>query len=109
MTHTSYEISKRLKEFMGVRAPEPMNKQVWKYNGEGFEKNLIKTWAADETDIVYPAYQLHDLLSKPLCEAMAKKVFPHGEVYLAAKIFAGYYNGGLPAVEKALMEMMEGK
>ena len=53
------------------------------------------------------AYQLHDLLSRPFCEAMAPKCKMFFPEDVSAEINNAYYHGGLPAVEKALTEMME--
>lgn len=64
----------------------------------------------------YWSYQLHDLLSKPFCEAFAKNldednwpIAKDDPEEVSKRIWAEYYDGGLPAVEKALCEMMEAK
>lgn len=59
-----------------------------------------------------PAYQLHDLLSKPFCEAFINVLNYDGEVTMSPKTLGEflnikYYDGGIEVVEKALMEMME--
>ena len=114
-THISYEVSKRLKEFLGDSAPDPMEPGWWVETTDGGH-----TWpdihtCHEKTDP--PAYQLHDLLSKPFTDAMFKKVGvvemtdtdmgieDDYDVFL--KISYAYYEGGLPAVEKSLMEMMK--
>lgn len=105
-THTSYEVSKRLKEFLGESAPKPMSQSY------SYDKGGHKTYPK------YTRYQLHDLLSKPFCEAFRDKVFLSDSVRFKdlwtsremGQILAmHYFDGGLPAVEKALMKMMEGK
>lgn len=105
-THISYKTAKRLKEFLGERMPKPMD------SSESFDKEGRKTYPVNIT------LKLHDVLSKPFCEAMAKKVCPiikddgfDIEDYwdIALIILRDYQDGGLPAVGKALIEMMEGK
>jgi hypothetical protein len=114
-THTiSYNTAKRLKEFLGEFAPEPMvNKS---YDSRGIFDSAVKFPPN------YPAYQLHDLMSKPFAEAMAyrrdkmvcvpgktqgKKFIKEVAEVIAHDLLNKYYDGGLPAVESALMEMME--
>ena len=115
--YTTYEFSKRLKEFLGEAAPEPMEDYWWiKDPIRGRIEMMINP---EEGWIEAPAYQLHDLLSKPFCEAMAKKVDKRREfseritwkVYqrITRQLCAKYWKGGLPAVEKALTKMMEAK
>ena len=102
-THTSYKVSKRLKEFLGESAPEPMDKGVWI---RGRTKPVFPPYAFVTGEALYPAYQLHDLLSKPFCEALENigvRLFSHTIVLRLSNM---YYDGGLPAVEKALCEMM---
>ena len=101
-TYTSYEFSKKLKAFLGERAPEPISNDYYHHE-------LGKSIAKKSSVHNIPAYQLHDLLSKPFCEAMDKKCErkPDFSISTAEFILWEYYNGGLPAVEKALIEMME--
>ena len=114
-THTSYKVSKRLKEFLGDSAPEPMEPGWWVVTTDGGH-----TWpdihtCHEKTDP--PAYQLHDLLSKPFTKAMAKKICPKMdkdgffdiEDYwdIALIILREYQSGNISAVEAALMEMMK--
>ena len=115
-THISYETAKRLKEFLGDSAPEPIKGvfgEIWLYDPECPEDGILQGVSISAGD--YPAYQLHDLLSKEFCEAMEEKYENGGERQgfnpsdLAHEITSKYYDGGLPAVEKALLEMMEGK
>ena len=110
--HTSYEVSKRLKEFMGESAPEPMDKKCY----EDKFGSIVCAWYKSSS---YPAYQLHDLLSKPFCEAFVKvgaKRFGFGEDEItdfvadwSTEMAHAYWNGGLEAVEAALMKMMDGE
>ena len=120
-THISYKTSKRLKEFLGRSAPEPMEDIFWflRYETQGIghkyhEPTLVKDKMGLQ-GIVYPAYQLHDLLSKPFCEAFIKERFARGLNHEAAaweltghleRMINEYYSTGLPAVERALCEMM---
>lgn len=107
-THVSYEVSKKLKEFMGDSAPEPMDRYPMYISGFGSRVTTDK--AGNYTDMEkYPAYQLHDLLSKPFCEAMAYCIGLNRTDVFDDIVFALTSWGGLPAVEKALLEMMEGK
>lgn len=116
--YVGYEVSRRLKAFLGESAPEPMGKEYWHTIDSGLncEKKVIRRWET-KTDGI-PAYQLHDLLSPAFCEAMAKK-HPHARYFdgkcedlpweICLCLNEEYFNGGLSAVEKALMEMMEDK
>ena len=124
--HTCYEVSKRLKEFLGESAPEPMGKMYWNTDGPtrgmGAGQGTPICFGAlgfkNGDKYTYPAYCLHDLLSKPFCEAFIRERFARRLNYEAAawelsgyleRMINEYYNGGLPAVEKALLEMMEAK
>ncbi len=108
-THTCYEVSKRLKEFLGDSAPEPMAVED-EYPYYGINGSRVPRKFSTESD--YPRYQLHDLLSKPFCEAMGEKIDPgcsdSGDD-LAYRIYDEYREGGLPEVESCLMEMVNGK
>ena len=117
-THISYKFAKALKEFLGVSAPEPMAKEYYYY--APIAKDYVTYSPAEGPEDDEPAaYQLHDLLSKPFCEAFVKvgKVkfgFDEDEVtdFIAdwsTEIGYAYWNGGLPAVETELMKMMEAK
>lgn len=106
-THIGYETAKRLKEFC-PNLPEPMDGG---YHIE-VEKGVVPGYGYADVHTLdtkkYPAYQLHDILSKSFCEAMAKarnsKMTPQGcFVNLADK----YWLDGIPAVEAELMKMME--
>jgi len=108
-THTSYKVSKRLKEFLGESAPEPISQEHW-CGGCG---QIQPFGACDGVSDSAPAYQLHDLLSKPFCFAMADKmegensemINPYRDIH--GVLSESYFVGGLPAVESALMEMMK--
>lgn len=114
--HTSYEVSKRLKEFLSEAAVEPMGNTYWVRHyyaqmvvGEWSEPILVtngKTIVAKECS---PAYRLEDLLSRPFCNAMADKLCPCDAEQVCDKIYSAHKNGGLPAVQSALMEMMNEK
>ena len=109
-THTSYAVSKALKEFLGSSAPEPMG-NTW-YSPSG----MLYTTIAPRPDSELPAYRLEDLLSKPFGEAFVKmgaKKFGFDEDeqtdYIAdwsTDMAYAYWNGGLPAVGAELMRMM---
>lgn len=106
-THTSYELSKRLKEFMGDSAPEPMAGEIYVIR---WARPIIEPAEKFPNEKgVLPAYQLHDLLSPAFCEAMAIKCKIFGPKWCASELGYAYYNGGLSDVEKVLMDMMEGK
>ena len=119
-THISYETAKALKSFC-PELPEPMEGNPKAYYG----KDLL-CYAHDEKDTSAHkytfdgfAYQLHDLLSKPFCEALAKKNPKHDffegdepcdiPYDISVVLMERYYEGGLPAVEACLMEMIGGK
>ncbi len=109
-THISYETAKRLKEFLGDKAPEPMVRG-W-YLPKSHDITELRAPCFNHP----PAYQLHDLLSRSFQEAFWAK-FKIGRVFELDVVAANrcleltkiYYIDGLPAVEKALIEMMEGK
>lgn len=119
MTHITYETAKMLKAFLGDKAPEPMKGEmgtIWIYDPECPDDGILQGVSLSAGD--YPAYQLHDLLSKPFCEAFIKERFARGLnsqsaaweiVTYLEMVVNSYYSGGLPAVEKSLTEMMEGK
>lgn len=104
----SYEVSKRIKEFLGEDAPASLESMWWcDYDGirvaQGRnDKNM--TWA----------YGLEDLLSRPFCHAMfMKHMKPESFVFsfewktIAKDIAEAYINGGYPGVEKCLLELMK--
>lgn len=113
-THISYETAKKLKEFLGVSAPEPIAELKWwrrpiKWTGKA---ELSEFTNCVEFFDAAPAYQLHDLLGKPFCDAFCVKTGESdwdgiGVYGLCHKLADQYLNGGLPAVEKALEEMMK--
>ena len=119
MTHTSYEVSKKLKEFLGDSAPLPIAETYWRDSDPDFPvaiisgRNIYGRTGNDYGDI--PAYQLHDLLSKPFTEAISKVLYPgevmdkYDEMEFAHTFLNAYWDGGMFAVEKALLEMMEAK
>jgi len=120
-THITYKTAKALKDFLKESAPEPMAGEKYVFRPH-FKNPLISTGAVDENEWrkSTPAYQLHDLLSKPFCKAMAKKIkrpkISKDEYYVSPwdiairdMIVDKYYQGGLPAVEAELMKMMEAK
>ena len=105
-THLSYEVSKKLKEFLGEDTPEPIEAGYWCGNGHAYSLTPpVKKGAVNSA----PFYKLHDLLSRPFCEAMAKKIRYQcaGAVY--SEMAHNNWLGGLPAVEKVLLDMMEAK
>lgn len=110
-THISYECAKRLKEFLGESAPEPKSPMVWAPGGKRYTLQDGHEWDWRNSEYASPAYQLHDLLSKPFINAFGinKNWDKNTSWVFQRKLNAKYYDGGLPAVEKALMEMMEGK
>lgn len=109
ITHIPYETAKRIKAFLGDGAVEPMGHD--KYQDEYENRDTGRRE-------MYPMYELCDLLSRPFCEAMAKK-HPHARYFdgkcedfpweICLCLNEANFNGGLPAVCKALEEMMEGK
>ena len=117
----SYEVCKRLKEFLGEDAPEPIDSELWTHVPPKISSsdNCLKSMR--EHPYLTPVYKLHDILSKPFCEALAKKcdiekVYPKAftqcpwkEVLIRNILCSEYYDGGYPAVEKELMQMMEEK
>ena len=107
MTHITYKTAKRLKEFLGESAPEPMTHGYW-CKGCGQIQPYGPCDGHDQYG-AFPAYRLKDLLSKPFCEAMAKNKSPleWNEKGIYETICNHNYKGGLPAVEAALMEMMK--
>ena len=112
-THISYETAKRLKEFLGESAPEPIDK----YNEVRWCGNCGKDIGmggalgpCGDGTIIY-SYSLHDLLSKPFCEVMAKRLGtwhmgPKVGFYFGELLYNRYSNGDLHSVEAALIKMM---
>lgn len=121
-THITYETAKRLKEFLGDSAPEPIagDYTYCLYDTPPFiyEVNNLENWPPHIGEEVkkYPAYQLHDLLSKQFCEAFLDMLEKKkgwcpvdGNDELSQELAYKYFFGGLPAVEAELIKMMEGK
>lgn len=108
-THISYETAKRLKEFLGESAPDPMmgimDENSW--YGENEMGFICISEKLEHNDI--PAYQLHDLLSKPFAETMFPKLGWLEARDVTTELFWAWEDGGLPAVEKALNEMIGGQ
>lgn len=119
MKTLSYETSKRLKEFLGESAPEPMDNNWYEIYEEPLSTSVrmgYKQFASrDYTVAVCPAYTLEDLLSRPFCEAMSKRIGgTNHPVILDARpsVYQGelsfqYWKGGFPAVESELNLLME--
>lgn len=105
-THISYECAKKLKDFLGDSAPEPI---------KGERYGIERSHPYISFDVVLhkiPAYQLHDLLSPAFCEAMVLKLksdYPGYNVpmELQGELSIEYWGGGLPAVEKSLEQMIK--
>lgn len=117
--YTSYTTSKKIKDFLGESAPEPINDDWWYCNDPDFPnsvkhgKDIYGMTGKDYGDPA--AYQLHDLLSKPFTKAMETKLNEpfkdkdRLDYEIALKIFHEYRDGGMEFVERALLGMMEGK
>lgn len=110
--HISYKISKNLKEFLGDNAPVPLNNSVRWMDTQFLKKSSPYLLRDGNSKNGYNAYQLHDLLSKPFCEAMTgkglgKRHFPFMSWYGVSKeLYLKYIEGGMPAVESELERMM---
>jgi len=116
-TYISYEVSKRLKEFLGESAPCPADNLFYcptEFDKPGKAPAIIEEFEILDGYEGFPAYQLHDLLSKPFCEALAKRLpnspiryFNLFKARTSSEILSeNYYSGGLSAVEKELMKMI---
>jgi len=117
-THISYSTAKKLKAFLGESAPEPMEDNKRGYYGKDLMCYVPEESATERHKYTFDgyAYRLEDLLSKPFCEAFLdtmenkKHWCPvDSNADLSHELAYKYFFGGLPAVEKALCEMMEGK
>jgi len=125
MTHISYECAKKLKEFLKDSAPEPMKPEFYVVEWQGTARQEVIFLSREHQrarintcgQFLIPAYQLHDLLSEPFCEAFIGKHGPFkidgvwmGSSYLLSIHFThAFHFGGLHAVEKALIALMEEK
>jgi hypothetical protein len=118
-THISYKTAKVLKEFLGNKAPKPLDGYYFWKNSDTDIRTDLKNMCHPKAKH-YPFYGLHDLLSKPFCAAMAKKhpqsralaKYGYGEDVpwdIANYIMEMYFNKGMASVEKVLVEMMEAK
>lgn len=103
--YLSHSTAKKLHIFLGDNAPKPLSQS------ESFDKVGAKTYPK------YMRYQLHDLLGKPFCYAMANKVCPiiiedgfDIEDYwdIALKILCEYQSGGMQAVDTEVCKIMGG-
>ena len=111
VTHISYQTAKALIEFC-PELPEPMEHSY--ISPEGVVYITIAPSSSDR-----PCYYLHDLLSKPFCEAFvtAGKLKQGISEDLAETTLQDwpevigkiYFDDGLPAVEACLMKMIGGK
>ncbi len=109
MTHISYATAKALKEFLGDKCPKPLGKQWWLYypvacRAEIKDKDLA-SWGAETA----PAYRLEDLLSKKFGAALFPKLSWQEPKDVQDELYWAWLDGGLPAVERELMKLMEGK
>ena len=109
-THTSYNLSKALKEFC-PELPEPTEENPLAYYG----KDLMHYVPAEKGTEMHRqmfngfAYRLEDLLSELFCEKMIKagvkdEFGAHG---IMRDLGEAYWQGGMPAVERELWDMME--
>lgn len=126
---TSYEVSKKLKAFLGESVPVPIGDDYrekhwyWKHYeqdgamSEQYMDNLYDNCRHAPSIKEYPAYTLEDILSRPFCEVFMTKVKPFkwGEAVIDSQwrmcthIASQYNYGGFPAVEKELFRLMEDK
>ena len=105
-TVISEKTSRVLKEFLGNKCPKPI------HCGGGADEQYFTMY-----DEGCYRYMLHDLLSKPFCEAMCPLIVAIDRGYgfvrtppgIYLELCKANYKGGLPSVEKALIEMMEAK
>jgi hypothetical protein len=111
--HISYRTAQALKEFLGKDAPEPME-DLYYYKDPITCRTMLMN-NPQEDWILAPAYSLHDLLSREFCEAMGNKLISIRKQWpwreekfkeICVEIFNEYYDGGLPAVEKAIIEII---
>ena len=110
--HTCYTTSIALKKFLHNSCPEPLDKCYW-INEHGDIRSVYK----EEVQEWYiPIFCLHDLLSKPFITAMEKRMYSpevlgdgYDEREHYHQILNAWVDGGMEAVEKALLEMMEAK
>lgn len=109
----TYETAKKLKAFLGESAP--LTNRYWYVKTINNQIKLTE-WACDLGEVLLaPAYSLEDLLSKPFCEAMEKAYEKGGKNNgfnpkdFAHEITNIYYNSGMEAVKRTLIEMMESK
>lgn len=116
-----YTTAKKLKEFLGESAPRPIVNLYWprikgaKQPSRNHFVGCCPSCDKHDKEIgMLPAYQLHDLLSKPFCDAIQRKrygsafaKFTVEEMY--KRLCAENYDGGMEAVEKCLLSLMDGK
>lgn len=81
--YISCKTARLLKEFLGNDIPEPLAYYAHWTKHAGIRKinlqsKLKKCWLKSGSSKQYPAYQLHDLLGKPFCEAWNKTIFGCG-------------------------------
>ena len=110
--HTCYEVSKRLKEFLGDDCPSPEDMAYWWENNSDKSNCGVHKFPNALNRVgftLYPAYRLEDLLSKPFFEAMENRIGNKDQNGELSMLACHYFDGGIEAVEKALCEMMEGK
>lgn len=107
--YITYETAKKLSEFLGESAPKAIGGKYWAtINGEQQRRNIYMGHLGIAS---YPAYRLEDLLSRKFCVTFAIKIkdvlFSNPDILMEELVAKYYYSGGLPAVEAALIQMME--
>ena len=112
MTHTTYSTSKAIKEFLGKEAPIPVYKEFWKKKKDTLPSRILlcSGKCCDYVRKLPYAYQLHDLLSRPFCTAVAwrrsKKNHDWHADGISEILWSNFYEGGMEAVERKLIQMM---
>ena len=104
MNHTEYKLSKQLKEFFGKDAPEPIIYQGYTESGSFIDADSNLTYL-----IVYPAYSLEDILSRPFCIAIDLRIPGAKARDIAKQLFSAYYDDGFPAVEAEIAKLIGGE
>ena len=104
----TYTTAKKLKEFLGKESPIPVCKEFWKKKKDALPSRILlcSGKCCDYVRKLPYAYQLHDLLTDKFCMAMDLKIKGKTARDIANMIFVAYWDGGMEAVERALVEMM---
>ncbi|MGD9642815.1 MAG: hypothetical protein AB7V08_08755 [Elusimicrobiales bacterium] len=98
--YVNYKVCKKIKDILGSDAPLPLDLKFF-----ATDKILFTCAVTSLKSYDIPAYQLHDILSKKFCEALAN-LFESGvfcnSTYIAVCLLDAYQTEGFNSLETEL-------